>query len=420
MLNYAKMAHMSVFFCNFAFMKPKIIIDANIPYIRGAFDDIAEVEYLVAKDITHDKVMNTDALIVRTRTRCNAELLDGTRVKMIATATIGIDHIDTEYCDSHGIQWTNAPGCNAESVAQWVGSALTVWANKHNCSLVGKTIGIVGHGHVGKRVERLAHKLGMNVLLNDPPLALENPDRYVDLHTIAHECDVITFHTPLTREGEFATYHLADEEFFEIIKNKKITPPPCGTSPKTGEEYKSSTLIINAARGGIINENALLSYLNSHDNLSYSPPKLGGVVEDRGGNNSSFYRQRLKDLRFLTPHSSFANFAIDCWDGEPETNSELRQRALIATPHIAGYSADGKLNATQQVVQAVAKALNIIPNTIEGLSEKKTTNKEGDELKDELLNNYNILADSDALKAEPEKFEHFRSNYPVRRELYIS
>ena len=415
------MAYMSVFFCNFAFMKPRIIIDANIPYIRGAFDDVADVEYLVAKDITHDKAMNADALIVRTRTRCNAELLEGTRVKMIATATIGIDHIDTEYCDTHGILWTNAPGCNAESVAQWVSSALAVWANEYNCSLVGKTIGIIGHGHVGKRVERLAQKLGMKVLLNDPPLALEHPDRYVDLHTIARECDVITFHTPLTREGEFATYHLADEEFFEIIKKrtKQHTPPPCGTSPKTGEEYKSSPLIINAARGGIINENALLSYLNSHDNLSYSPPKLGGVVEDRGGNNSSFYRQRLKDLRFLTPHSSFANFAIDCWDGEPETNSELREKALIATPHIAGYSADGKYNASQQVVEAVAKALNIKPNTIEGLSEKKTTNKEGDELKDELLNNYNILADSDALKVEPEKFEYFRSNYPVRRELYI-
>ena len=395
MLNYAKMAYMSVFFCNFAFMKPRIIIDANIPYIRGAFDAVADVEYLVAKDITHDKAMNADALIVRTRTRCNAALLEGSRVKMIATATIGIDHIDTEYCDTHNIQWTNAPGCNAESVAQWVGSALAVWANEHNCSLVGKTIGIVGHGHVGKRVERLAHKLGMNVLLNDPPLALENPDKYVDLHTIARECDVITFHTPLTREGKFATYHLADEEFFKTLQENNTNNTP--------------SLIINAARGGIINENALLSYLNSHDNLSYSPTKLGGVVEDRGGNNSSF----------LIPHSSFANFAIDCWDGEPETNSELRQRALIATPHIAGYSADGKLNATQQVVQTVAIALNITANTIEGLSEKKITDKEGDELKNELLNNYNILADSDALKAEPEKFEYFRSNYPVRRELKI-
>ena len=371
MLNYAKMAYMSVFFCNFAFMKPRIIIDANIPYIRGAFDDVADVEYLVAKDITHDKAMNADALIVRTRTQCNAALLEGSRVKMIATATIGIDHIDTDYCDTHNIQWTNAPGCNAESVAQWVGSALAVWANKYNCSLVGKTIGIVGHGHVGKRVERLAHKLGMNVLLNDPPLALENPDKYVDLHTIARECDVITFHTPLTREGEFATYHLADEEFFKTLQENNPNNTP--------------SLIINAARGGIINENALLSHLSQLSTFNFQ----------------------------------LSNIAIDCWDGEPETNSELRQRALIATPHIAGYSADGKLNATQQVVQAVAIALNITPNTIEGLSEKKTTDKEGDELKDELLNNYNILADSDALKTEPEKFEHFRSNYPIRRELYI-
>ncbi|MBO5728267.1 MAG: 4-phosphoerythronate dehydrogenase [Paludibacteraceae bacterium] len=364
-------------------MKPRIIIDANIPYIRGAFDDVAEVEYLVAKDITHDKAMNADALIVRTRTRCNAALLEGSRVKIVATATIGIDHIDTEYCDTHNIQWTNAPGCNAESVAQWVGSALAVWANEHNYSLVGKTIGIVGHGHVGKRVERLAHKLGMNVLLNDPPLALENPDKYVDLHTIARECDVITFHTPLTREGKFPTYHLADEEFFEIIKkrNKSLTENISShteTTELTEGVLLRSPLIINAARGGIINENALLSHL-----------------------------------------SQLSNIAIDCWDGEPETNSELREKAIIATPHIAGYSADGKYNASQQVIEAVAKALNITPNTIEGLSEKKTTDKEGDELKDELLNNYNILVDSDALKAEPEKFEHFRSNYPTRRELRI-
>ena len=368
MLNYAKMAYMSVFFCNFAFMKPRIIIDANIPYIRGAFDDVADVEYLVAKDITHDKAMNADALIVRTRTRCNAELLDGTRVKMIATATIGIDHIDTDYCDTHGIQWTNAPGCNAESVAQWVGSALAVWANKYNCSLVGKTIGIVGHGHVGKRVERLAQKLGMKVLLNDPPLALEYPDRYVDLHTIARECDVITFHTPLTREGKFATYHLFNAQC--IMHNAQLP-------------NKLPRLIINAARGGIINENALLDTLHH------------------------------------APYSLLLDFAIDCWEGEPETNPELREKALIATPHIAGYSADGKHNASQQVIKAVASFFNIHPDTVEGLPPKSTTTATGDTLKNQLLHNYNILADSDALKSEPHKFEHFRSNYPIRRELKI-
>lgn len=391
MLNYAKMAQMSVFFRNFALMKPKIIIDANIPYIRGAFDNVAEVEYLVAKEITHEKVIEADVLIVRTRTQCNAELLDNSKVKFIATATIGIDHIDTEYCDTHGIKWTNAPGCNAESVTQWVGSALAVWANEHNCSLVGKTIGIVGHGHVGKRVERLAHKLGMKVLLNDPPLAIDNPNKYVDLHTIASECNVVTFHTPLTKEGEFATYHLADEEFFEIInKRLKLHTENISSHTEFTEHTESvlprSPLIINAARGGIINENALLSHLS-----------------------------QLSTFKF-----QLSNIAIDCWEGEPETNDELRNRALIATPHIAGYSADGKYNASQQVIEAVAKFFGLQPEAIDGLPPKKTTNVTNDELKDLLLNNYNILADSNALKAEPEKFEYFRSNYPVRRELYIS
>ena len=343
-------------------MKKRIIIDANIPYIRGAFDNVADVEYLVAKEITHDKVMNADALIVRTRTRCNAELLAGTCVKIVATATIGIDHIDTAYCDAHNIRWTNAPGCNAESVAQWVGSALAVWAEKQGCSLVSKTIGIVGHGHVGMRVERLARRLGMNVLLNDPPKALTNPEMYVDLLTIARECDVVTFHTPLTKESEFATYHLANENFFNNIKKEAF--------------------IINAARGGIIDENALLSRLH-------------------------------------TPCSILPEYAIDCWEGEPETNAELRQRALIATPHIAGYSADGKYNASQQAIAAVAEALDITPYSIEGLPKWDTTDAKEDELGNVLLQNYDIRKDSEALKTEPEKFEWFRSNYPTRPELKI-
>lgn len=369
-------------------MKKRIIIDANIPYIRGAFDNVAEVIYLPAKEITRDIAMAADALIVRTRTRCDAKLLEGTRVKMVATATIGIDHIDTSYCDAHGIRWTNAPGCNAESVAQWVGSALAVWAEKCGGSLVGKKIGIVGHGHVGTRVERLARRLGMEVLLNDPPKALANPEPYVDLMTIARECDVVTFHTPLTYDGEFATYGLAGKEFFEEII-KKQTPPPHGTSPNSGEELRYPPLIINAARGGIVDEKALLSLLHAPCSM-------------------------LHALCSLLP-----DFAIDCWDGEPKTNDKLRNRALIATPHIAGYSADGKYNASQQVIAAVAEALDIAPCTIEGLPEWKSTNARDEELRLLLLDNYNINNDSDALKAEPEKFEWFRSNYPVRREIII-
>ena len=336
-------------------MKKRIIIDVNIPYIRGAFDNVADVIYLPAKEITHDIAMEADALIVRTRTRCDANLLEGTHVKIVATATIGIDHIDTDYCDRHNIKWTNAPGCNAESVAQWVGSALAVWAKKQGCSLVGKKIGIVGHGHVGIQVEQLARRLGMKVILNDPPKALNNPEMYVDLLTIARECDVVTFHTPLTTEGEFATKGLANEKFFSNIRKE--------------------TFIINTARGGIVDEMALLA--------------------------------------------SECECAIDCWDGEPKINDELRTKALIATPHIAGYSADGKHNASQQVIAAVAKALNITPCSIEGLPEWKSTNTKDEELRNLLLDNYNINNDSDALKAEPEKFEWFRSNYPVRREISL-
>ena len=358
-------------------MKPRIIIDANIPYIRGTFDKVAEVEYLTAKEITPQKVKSADALIIRTRTLCNADLLEGSQVKFIATATIGTDHIDIDYCDAHNIAWTNAPGCNAESVAQWVGSVLAVWSNKHNCSLSGKTIGIVGHGHVGKRVERLARLLGMKVLLNDPPLAINNPEQYVDLQTISRQCDVITFHTPLTREGKFATYHLFNAQ---CITNGL---EPWRKMHNAQLPNKLPRLIINAARGGIINENALLDTLHP------------------------------------APYSLLLDFAIDCWEGEPETNPELREKALIATPHIAGYSADGKHNASQQVIKAVASFFNIHPDTVEGLPPKSTTTATGDTLKNQLLHNYNILADSDALKSEPHKFEHFRSNYPIRRELKI-
>ena len=187
----------------------KVVADDKIPFLKGVLESEGiEVVYLPGAKTTAADIANADAIITRTRTKCNEKLLEYSAVKFIATATIGTDHIDIDYCDAHNIAWTNAPGCNAESVAQWVGSVLAVWSNKHNCSLSGKTIGIVGHGHVGKRVERLARLLGMKVLLNDPPLAINNPEQYVDLQTISRQCDVITFHTPLTREGKFATYHL--------------------------------------------------------------------------------------------------------------------------------------------------------------------------------------------------------------------
>ena len=152
-------------------MKPSIIIDINIPFIKGLLDEVAHTEYLTAQEMTDDSVKHADALIVRTRTHCNAGLLHGSNVRFIATATIGFDHIDTKYCRNHGIVWQNAPGCNANSVAQYLGSAMSYWATKEGRALKGLTLGIVGVGHVGKAIEQLANQLGMRVLRNDPPRA---------------------------------------------------------------------------------------------------------------------------------------------------------------------------------------------------------------------------------------------------------
>ena len=192
----------------------KVIVDNKIPYIKEAINRIAdEVVFLPGADFTKEAVKDADALIVRTRTRCNRELLEGTQVKFIATATIGYDHIDTEYCREAGITWTNCPGCNAGSVEQYVRSVLGLLQRKKGLDLKNATIGVVGVGHVGSRVARTAKLLGMRVLLNDPPRADKGETGFVDLATIARECDVITFHTPLIQEGIYRTYHLVGKDF---------------------------------------------------------------------------------------------------------------------------------------------------------------------------------------------------------------
>lgn len=338
-------------------MRPVIIIDANIPYIKGVFENTAEVRYLHSDRITRDNIADADALIIRTRTICDKSLLNGTNVQYIATATIGTDHIDTEYCQTHNIRWSNAPGCNAESVAQYVGSAMAYYSQKHCMSLRNKTIGIIGHGYVGHAVERMAQLLGMRILLNDPIRAEFEHDRYVSLNTIAEEADVITFHTPITKDGKYPTYRLADRCFFEsLCKNP---------------------LIINAARGGIVDETELLAAL------------------DTG---------RISDC------------IIDCWLNEPDINRELVRSALISTPHIAGYSADGKHNATKQTIASVAGYFGLEPSEIQTIEPKQTIITDSDELPYRLLVSYNIEDDSFLLKDAPHNFEKLRNNYHIRRE----
>jgi len=268
------------------FPKMKIVIDDKIPYIKEAFEHVAEVIYLPGNRTTKEVVKDADAIITRTRTTCNRELLEGSTVSFIATATIGFDHIDTQYCKEAGIEWTNAPGCNAESVNQYISSALFSWTMKKRTTLSDLTIGIVGVGQVGSRVAKSCEIFGMKVLLNDPPRErIEGSEKFVSLETIQKEADIITFHVPLNMDGEDATYHMVNDSFLNNLAKKP--------------------LIINSCRGEVFETQAIINARNSNG--------LSGMV-------------------------------IDCWEGEPDLNLDLLKKVDYGTPHIAGYSKDGKAN----------------------------------------------------------------------------
>lgn len=336
----------------------KVIVDNKIPYIAGEIEKIAdEVVYLPGDAFTKEEVKEADALVVRTRTHCNRDLLEGSQVKFIVTATIGFDHIDTEYCREAGIAWTNCPGCNAGSVEQYIHSVLLLLKREKGLKLEEATLGIVGVGHVGSRVKRMAESLGMKVLLNDPPRADKGEKGFVDLAKIAEACDVITFHTPLYIEGQYRTYHLADEDFLFSLKR---TP-----------------YIINSSRGEVVDTASLLAALSA------------GKVRDA---------------------------VVDTWEYEPEISRELLEVAFLATPHIAGYSADGKANATRMSLEALARffqveaEFNVMPPDAPNLCLS-------DDPEEVYLQAYNPTRDSEWLKTSPRKFEWFRGNYPLRREM---
>lgn len=335
---------------NFAGMK--VIVDDKIPYIKGLIEQLCEeVVYLPGASISAEDVKDADIMIVRTRTRCDARLLTGSKVKLVVTATIGYDHFDTAYLQKAGIKWTNCPGCNANSVRQYVHNALLT------CDVKDATIGVVGVGHVGSRVADDCLKAGMRVLMCDPPRARNEKDFCnTPLSEMAEKCDIITFHTPLSREGEDATFHLADADFFRSLKRKPI--------------------IINSSRGEVVDNQALVEALDN------------GLV---------------------------SKAIIDTWENEPNLNLELLQRAYIATPHIAGYSADGKANATRMSLQAVAEFLGV-PFTLKVEAPSLPENFSYGSEKEGELRLYDPRVDSEKLKQNPELFEQLRGNYPLRRE----
>lgn len=334
----------------------KIVIDDKIPYIKNVFEPFAEVVYVAGASMTADMVKDADALIVRTRTQCNAELLKGSKVKFIATATIGYDHIDRNYCSENNIVWKNAPGCNADAVVQYVFAAISQLVGDNYKDV---TLGVVGVGNVGSRVANFAEKLGMNVLRNDPPRAeKEGANDFVSIEEIQKQADIITFHTPLICGGYYPTYHLLNDYFIKSLEKQPI--------------------IINAARGEVTESTTLL--------CAKAENKISGLV-------------------------------LDCWEGEPNLNLELLAKADIATPHIAGYSMEGKANATAMVVQAVSRFFCLELNDWKVDLSKNPNEKLVDlPLIEQVSNSYDIMADDAAMRQQPERFEALRGSYDYRRQ----
>lgn len=346
----------------------KIVADSKIPFLEGALESVAQVVYLPGGKIAREHLMDADALITRTRTKCNEVLLQGTSVKIIASATIGYDHIDTAYCDAHGIKWTNAPGCNSGSVRQYIASALAEIIVKENKRFEDITLGIIGVGNVGSKVAALANTLGINTLLNDPPRErIEGIDGFTDINTLIAQSDIITMHVPLSHQGIDKTFHLANANFFA--------------------KMKSGAWFINTSRGEVMETQSLINAIESKH--------LAGAV-------------------------------IDVWENEPKIDLKLLKLAHLATPHIAGYSADGKANGTAISVQSISKFFNLgmdswkpsnIPQAPKTKLEIDFNTKSKEEIFAELSNfAYNIGFDSNKLKNSPDTFEQQRENYPIRRE----
>lgn len=366
-------------------MKPKIIIDDNIPYIQGRLEPVADVEYVDQFGFTPANVRNADAMVIRTRTRCNSSLLAESGVKIIATATIGVDQIDIPWCQNAGIKVVNSPGCNAPAVAQYVWSALL----RKGFDPKKQTLGIVGCGNVGSIVAQWGHLLGARILVSDPPKqaaaiaphltapaadnpvatftidnrgavsAIDNRDvtstyEYVSLETLMRECDAVTLHTPLTRDGSHPTFHL--------ISHKEIAA------------MKPGAIFINAARGPVLDTQAILPSLRDG--------KISAV--------------------------------IDTWEGEPDINRELLDLADIATFHIAGYSRQGKERATRMVLEELEKFFGFEVDK-SGLAPAYISPK--DLTAESIICSYDPAIDTAALRSDPAAFDTLRRNYRYREEV---
>lgn len=348
----------------------KVVADNKIPFLKGVLEPFADVIYLPGSEISREHLMDADALITRTRTKCNERLLTGTKVKFIATATIGYDHIDTAWCEKNGITWTNAPGCNSGSVYQYVASVLVTLGRKYGFNFEDRTLGVIGVGNVGRKIVKLGEWLGMRVLLNDPPrMRKEGSCGYVSLDGIIRECDIITCHVPFNMDGQDRTYHLIEEKIL-----RKLQP---------------NTILINSSRGEVVDNAALKSVLKE---------------------------------------KKIASGILDVWENEPAIDRELVDLLDIVTPHIAGYSADGKANGTSMSVQALAKFFNLpltrwfaeeVPMpAVHRLKIDCLDRTVKDVITEAILFTYKVMEDDNRLRTSVETFEKQRGNYPLRREFH--
>ena len=342
----------------------KFVVDNAIPFIKGVFEPYADVEYIDGEDITRADIKDADALVIRTRTQCDSRMLRGSRVKMIATTTIGVNNIDMAYCSRHGIHVQNASGTVSGAVMNYVFSALYGAASRKSISLTGAVFGILGVGNVGSRVEQSARMLGFKVLRYDPLRArAEGPEDFCSLEQLLSEADIVTMHLPVND----TTRGMANADFFA--------------------KMKPGAFFINTAKGELVDEQALIE----------AAPKLGPVV-------------------------------IDAWCNEPDINRDLMQVADIATPHVSGYSYQGKLLATRSAVRAIARFY--------GLSELYDFFPVGDvavrdavrldlrgktqgEIASVFQYNYPIFTDDFMFRMNSESFNELRVKYRYRREFFI-
>ena len=354
----------------------KIVADENIHSVAEAFASLGDVELIPGREMRHDVVRDADILLVRSVTRVDEGLLAGSKVGFVGSATIGFEHVDRGYLQSRDIGFAAAPGSNANSVAEYVISALMVLAGRERISLAGKTAGIIGCGNVGSKVLEKFSALGVQCLVNDPPLAaLGGHEEFVSLDAIL-QADIVTVHVPLTTSGEHPTFHMLGRDFFEKLK--------------------PGSVLINTARGAVIDNSALDVLLDQRNDLS--------VV-------------------------------LDVWEGEPQISMSLLEKTALATPHVAGYSLEGKLRGTEMIYHAAChhlkrpvqwRAADELPVAPPIAPVVTTTGDVNEQVRTAVLDRYDVSKDDEQLRkilSMPPHlrlawFDRLRSHYPVRQEFW--